>query len=342
MALLHALLQSEQITLKRFINSCIMLDLTIATWDYDRIRPVLDGRVELSGCNLNYIILPPEECFYRAYILKEFEISEIGFIPYIVAKSQGLSAYSAIPVFLSRMFRHSCIYVRKDRGIEVPADLIGKKVGVVEYQMSAATWCRGFLKDIYGVDPSDIYWFQGGVNKPGRFEKFPLQLDTNFPLQKIAETATLSNLLENGELDAVISPEIPFCYHKKCKNIGRLFDNFAEIEREYFQATGIFPIMHALGIRNDIHSKNPWLGNTLYNAFNEAKNIAEQDFMETRALKIGLPWLFDHCLETKKIMGDDPWPYGIDANKKTLQKSLDYVKGQGLARHNLEIKDLFV
>ena len=248
-----------------------MLNLKIATWDYDRIRPVFDGRIKIDGCNIDYICLPPEECFHRAYILKEFEVSEIGFIPYIIAKSQGLSAYQAIPIFLSRMFRHSCIYIRNDRNIKSPKDLVGKHVGVVEYQMSAATWCRGFMKDIYGVRPRDIYWHQGGVNKPGRFEKFPLHLDENFPLTVLDTSTTLSELLDNGRLDAIISPEVPLCFYSNKKNIRRLFENFPKIEKEYFKKTGIFPIMHALGIRNDIYSQNPWLAKELYKAFLESK-----------------------------------------------------------------------
>ena len=319
-----------------------MLDLTIATWDYDRVRPILDGRIKPKGCNVNYICLPPEECFYRAYILKEFEVSEIGFIPYIVAKSQGLSAYKALPIFLSRMFRHSCIYVRRDRSIASPKDLIGKNVGVVEYQMSAATWCRGFMTDIYGVNPKDIYWYQGGVNKPGRFEKFPLQLEKDFPLTVINSKTTLSELLEKGELDAIISPEIPICFKKNNLNIGRLYENFAEVEKEYFRRTGIFPIMHALGIREDIYIENPWLAEELYNVFLESKNIAEQDLLETRALKIGLPWLLEHVSETRKIMGKDIWSYGIKDNYATLQTSLNYVRDQGLADHRMEVEDLFV
>lgn len=319
-----------------------MLNLKIATWDYDRIRPVFDGRIKIDGCNIDYICLPPEECFHRAYILKEFEVSEIGFIPYIIAKSQGLSAYQAIPIFLSRMFRHSCIYIRNDRNIKSPKDLVGKHVGVVEYQMSAATWCRGFMKDIYGVRPRDIYWHQGGVNKPGRFEKFPLHLDENFPLTVLDTNTTLSELLDNGRLDAIISPEVPLCFYSNKKNIRRLFEDFPKIEKEYFQKTGIFPIMHALGIRNDIYSQNPWLADELYKVFLESKIIAEQELLETRALKIGLPWLLEHVTDTQELMGKDIWPYGIDNNFKTLQTSLDYVRDQGLVNHDMQVEDLFV
>lgn len=162
------------------------LPITIATWDYDRVRPIIDGRVKVEGCDVNYVVLPPEECFYRAYELREFEVSEIGFVPYIIAKALGLNPYLAVPVFLSRMFRHSAVYIRTDRGIRSPEDLKGKTVGVIEYQMSAVMWCRGMLADEYGVQPKDIVWRQGGMNIAGRKEKFPLNLPKDFPLEPIS------------------------------------------------------------------------------------------------------------------------------------------------------------
>lgn len=318
------------------------LRITVATWDYDRVRPLIDGRVTIAGCAANYLVLPPEECFFRAYELREFEVSEIGFVPYIIAKSRGIAPYAALPVFLSRMFRHSALYVRTDRGIHAPADLHGKVIGVVEYQMSAAMWCRGMLADDYGLDPRDMIWRQGGVNVPGRKEKFPLNLPPGFPLQPIQEGRTLSELLAEGELDAVISPEPPLCFGKAGIPVERLFRDYETAERDYFARHRHFPIMHALGVRNDIQAQHPWLAHHLYEAFCEAKRISDRDLFDMRAPKIGLPWIAAHARTTRDLMGDDFWPYGIAANQRTLELTIRYAHEQGLATRKLAVDELFV
>jgi 4,5-dihydroxyphthalate decarboxylase len=316
------------------------LSITVATWDYDRVRPLIDGRVRIAGCEAKHIVLPPEECFYRAYVLREFDVSEIGFGPYLIAYALQQNPYVALPVFLSRMFRHSAIYIRTDRDIRKPADLNGKTIGVVEYQMSAAMWCRGMLADDYGVDASRIRWRQGGVNVPGRKEKFPLNLPPDFPLEPIPEGLTLSAMLADGMLDVVISPEPPSCYDGRAP-IARLFEDYSTVERDYFRRTKVFPIMHALGIRRDIHERHPWLAAAVYDAFVEAKRLAYDDLSELRALKIGLPWLTSHAHEARTLMGEDFWPYGIEANRHTLEVMTRYSFEQGLAVRKLDIEPLF-
>lgn len=300
----------------------------------------MDGRVQIEGCKINYLVLPPEECFYRAYVLREFEVSEIGFGPYLIAYALKQNPYVAIPVFLSRMFRHSAIYIRTDRGIRVPADLEGKTVGVVEYQMSAAMWCRGMLADDYGVKANQIKWRQGGVNQPGRKEKFSLNLPRGFPLEPIPAGTTLSMLLAEGSLDAVISPEPPLCYDGRT-SVARLFEEFEEVERDYFQRTKVFPIMHAVGIRNDINAEHPWLAGVVYEAFVKAKRLSDLDLFELRALKVGLPWITSHAINTRALMGFDFWPYGIEANRHTLDVMTRYSFDQGLATRKLEVEELF-
>ncbi|NBY62819.1 MAG: ABC transporter substrate-binding protein [Betaproteobacteria bacterium] len=318
------------------------LDITIATWDYDRVRPLIDGRVKVEGCNVRYLSLAPEECFRRAYIDKEFEVSEIGLSPYLIAFSRGISPYVALPVFLSRMFRHSSIYKRNDRGINTPSDLIGKKVGVVEYQMSAVLWIRGMLLDDHGIHADQIQWYQSGLNTVGRKEKFPLNLPDDFPLITVESGETLSEMLENGFLDAVISPQPPDCYQpSKFGTISRLFEKFALEEKEYYKRTKIFPIMHALGIREDIHRRHPWLVKNLFRAFEEAKKISAEDLFEMAAPKIGLPWIVSHAAETVDILGDDFWPYGIVANRHTLEAMMRYSYEQGLAVSKLNVDSIF-
>lgn len=317
------------------------LAITVATWDYDRVRPIMDGRVPIEGCDVNYLVLPPEECFHRAYLRREFEVSEIGFSPYLIAHSRDLCPYIAVPVFLSRMFRHSAIYIRSDRAIRTPADLRGKVVGVGEYQMSAAMWPRGILADEYGVQSHDVSWRQGGINVPGRKEKFPLNLPPGFPLKPIPEGSTLSAMLAAGDLDAVFSPEPPSCYGDGHSPVVRLFEDFETVEREYYQRTKVFPIMHALGVRRDIHERHPWLATSLCKAFAEAKRLSTADLFEFGAPKIGLPWIASHARQTRQLMGEDFWPYGIEPNRHTLEVMTRYSFEQGLAVRKLNVNELF-
>jgi 4,5-dihydroxyphthalate decarboxylase len=317
------------------------LPITLATWDYDRVRPLLDGRVSVEGCEVNYLALPPEECFYRAYELREFEVSEIGFVPYIIAKALALNPYTAVPVFLSRMFRHSAVYIRTDRGIHTPADLKGKTVGVIEYQMSAVMWCRGMLADDYGVRAGDMIWRQGGMNVAGRKEKFPLNLPEGFPLEPIPAGETLSAMLADGRLDAAISPEPPSCFSGGHAPVVRLFKDYEQVERDYYRRSRHFPIMHALGVRNDVLAEHPWLPGALYKAFSEAKRLSDSDLFELRAPKIGLPWIASHALDTVRLMGPNFWSYGVDTNRPTLEAMTRYAYEQGLAVRKLAVEELF-
>ena len=266
------------------------LPITVATWDYDRVRALTDGRVQIEGCDVNYLTMPVEECFERAFFHGEFEVAEIGFSPFLIALSRGPTPYVAVPVFLSRMFRHSAVYIRTDRGINGPADLRGKTIGVPEYQMSAVMWFRGYLKDEFGIETKDINWVQAGLENPGRRDKFPLNLPKGFPLTS-RNDVSLSQMLADGELDGVMSARTPSCYSKGHAQVRRLFPDYRAAERDYYKKTGIYPIMHALGIRRDIYDKNRWLAASLFKAYLQAKRLADAEFVETTALKIGLPWV---------------------------------------------------
>lgn len=304
-------------------------------WNYDRVQAIVDGRVTVEGCEVRALVLPPAECFRRAYVDREFEVSEIGFSPYLIAHARGQSPYVALPVFLSRMFRHSAIYVRSDRGIGKPGDLAGKTVGVPEYQMTAALWVRGFLQDVHGVSAADIRWRAAGA------EKFPVSLPAGFPLQTIGTGKDLSQLLAEGELDAVISAAPPSCYRDGCSPVERLFEDYEPVEREYFRQTGIFPIMHAVGIRQDIHDRYPWLAANLMQAFEAAKAIAIRELEEVDALKITLPWAGSHYRSTCELMGEHYWSYGVEKNQRTLEAMTRYSHDQGLAVRRLAVDELF-
>ena len=216
------------------------LPITIATWDYDRVRALTDGRVQVEGCDVNYITMPVEECFERAYFHGEFEVAEIGFSPYLIALSRGVAPYVAVPAFLSRMFRHSAVYIRTDRAIEGPADLRGKRVGVPEYQMSAVMWFRGFLQDEFGIAAKDINWVQAGLEVPGRRDKFPLNLPEGFPLVS-ANDESLTAMLADGRLDAVMSARQPSCFVKGHPKVRRLFPDYRTAEREYYREIEAVP-----------------------------------------------------------------------------------------------------
>ena len=211
--------------------------LTIATWDYDRVRAIADGRVPVEGCDVNFIALAPEECFHRAYFNQEFEVAELGFSPFLIAISRGKPPYSALPVFLSRMFRHSAIYIRTDRGISKPEDLRGKKIGVPEYQMSAAMWPRGMIAEDHGVRPDEMHWVQGGLENWGRKDKFPLNLPAGFPLSAAPEGKSLSAMLAAGEIDAIFSARAPSCYRKPGVAVARALPRRAAPDPRHARST---------------------------------------------------------------------------------------------------------
>lgn len=316
--------------------------ITIATWDYDRVRPLVDGRVKVEGCDVNYLTMPVEECFERAYFHGEFEVAEIGFSPYLIALSRGDPPYMAVPAFLSRMFRHSAVYIRTDRGIDGPASLKRKRIGVPEYQMSAVLWFRGWLKDEFGILASDITWVQGGLEHPGRREKFPLNLPSDFPLESAPEGHTLSQMLADGALDAVIAARRPSCFMQGHPQVRRLFPDHRAAERDYFRKTGVFPIMHAVGIRRDVHQSRPWIAASVYKAFAQAKRLADAEFAETTALKIGLPWVNAEYDDTRALMGDDFWSYGLtEENRKALNLMARYSYEQGLSVRLLTVAEMF-
>lgn len=318
------------------------LQLSIATWDYDRVRPLIDGRVTVEGCDLNYLPMSVEECFQRAYLHGEFDVTELGFSPFLIAKSRGLTDYEAIPVFLSRMFRHSAIYIRTDRGITRPEDLRGRRIGVPEYQMSAALWARGMILDDHSVRPDEMTWVQGGLEVPGRREKFPLNLPAGFPLEFAPEGKSLSQMLVEGELDAIFSARAPSCLADGHPNVGRLYPDYKTAEAEYYRRTGVFPIMHAVGIRRELVERHPWLPVSLYKAFSRARDIAEQDLREVAALKTMLPWLAADLDHTEAVMGRNFWPYGIGPNRKALDLMLRYSYEQGMSVRHMSIEEVFL
>ena len=302
----------------------------------------MDGSVGVDGCNLNFLPLSAEETFFRAFSNGEFDVSELSLSSYMLSTSRGACPYIAIPVFVSRVFRHSAIYIRSDAGILGPENLRGRVVGVPEYQMTAALWVRGMLSDIYKVQSHEIRWRTGGLEMAGREEKISVNLPHSFELAAIPSNKTLSQMLDEGELDALITARAPSCFSGGRGNVVRLFPNFRVAETQYFQQTGLFPIMHVIGIRRDVHAKNPWLATSLYKAFSRAKAMCFERMHEIGTLSVMLPWLTSHVEETQQTMGGDFWPYGIERNRQPLQAATRYAHEQGLIDRILQIPELFV
>jgi 4,5-dihydroxyphthalate decarboxylase len=322
------------------------VEITVATWDYDRVRPIMDGRVGIEGCEVNFIKVGPEECFHRAWYHQDFDVTEIGLSGYIIATSRGsgiggLSPYVAVPVHLSRSFRCSGIYIRTDRGIERPEDLKGRRVGIPEYQITAAVWSRGFLSDEHGIRAEDLVWMQGGMDDPGRKDKWPNNLPTGFPLHHLQAGETINGLLAAGELDAFIGPRTPRCYRDGRTPLARLFEDFETIEKSYYRKTRIFPIMHLVGIRRELYQKHPWIALNVYQAFSEAKRISQADMFETAALKIGNPWSVGSALAAQEVLGPDIFPYGVESSRPTLEAAIRYSMEQYMAVRPVTIEELF-
>ena len=317
--------------------------MTLACWDYDRTESLRNGRIQPEGIDLNCITLSVQETFFRMLSNFEFDASEMSFASYTLSLEKEKPSLIAIPVFLSRVFRHSGIYVNVHSNIREPRDLIGKKVGVAEWQLTAGVWIRGILSDYYKVPLSSVTYFTGGEEKPGRKEKIPIaNLPEDVKLIPIGPDETLSSMLERGEIDALYSPRIPSCFGSA--NVKRLFENPKAEEERYFQETKIFPIMHTVVIRRSLYEENPWVARSLYKAFEESKKIAHYNILESHkegAFKIMDPWLPYHVSEIRKTMGEDFWPYGLVSNYHVIDTFLKYAHEQGLTRNARRPEDLF-
>jgi 4,5-dihydroxyphthalate decarboxylase len=317
------------------------LKLNFACWDYDRTRALMDGSITPDGIDLNYLNLPVEETFFRMLRHQEFEVAEMSLSSYTVSMFNPARPFVAIPVFPSRFFRHSCIYVNAKAGIREAKDLIGKRVGNPEYQMTAPVWIRGILSDHYGVPVDSVHYFTGGEEEPGRSEKIKLDLPPNISVARIGPEQTLSKMLLDGEIDALYTARAPSSFYTGGGKVKRLFEDYEPVERNYFRETGIFPIMHTVALRRDVYEANRWVAQSMMKALVQAQRRSYQDLGETAALKTMLPWLTAHVEQVKREMGDDYWPYGMEKNEATLQTFLRYSFEQGLSKRLLAPRELF-
>lgn len=315
--------------------------LTLACWDYDRTRALQEGRVPVEGVELTYLPLRVEETFWRMLRYQEFDAAELSLGSYLMAREKGYPRLIAIPVFPSRAFRHSCIYINTDSGIKEPKDLAGKKVGVPEYQITMAIWARGILQHEYGVKPEQMKWFTGGEEHPGREDKIRHDLPPNLDIRPIGPEQTLSSMLERGELDAVISAHMPSPFVRRSPKVRRLIQNFRAVEKDYYRRTKIFPTMHTVALREEVYEKNPWVAQSLCKAFAESKRICQESMYEFSALKYMLAWSIAEMEEEREIFGEDLWPYGLEANRHVLEALVQYAHEQGLIKKLPDVKALF-
>jgi 4,5-dihydroxyphthalate decarboxylase len=318
------------------------LHVDFACGSYDRTRALQDGSVQPEGIDLTYIAIDhPEEVFWRMLMHHEFDVAEMSLGSYVAGRARGDLPFIAIPAFVSRMFRHSAAYINVDSGIRRPEDLKGKRVGIPEYQMTATVWLRGILQTDYGVKPSDLHWYSGGQEHPGRREKVPLTLPPDVRIERIPEDRTLSSMLEAGEIDALFAARMPSPFINRSPKVRRLFPNYREVESEYFRRTGIFPIMHTVAIRLDLYERHPWIAQSLFKALCEAKERCAKLLYDAGALRPMLPWAIDEYEEARALMGDDFWPYGLEANRKALETFVRYAYEQGVAARQIAIEELF-
>ncbi|TAJ99528.1 ABC transporter substrate-binding protein [bacterium] len=317
------------------------IHLTLACWDYDRTRALQEGKVQIEGAELTYLPLRVEETFWRMLRYQEFDAAELSMGSYLMAREKGSPRLIAIPVFPSRAFRHSCIYINTDSGIQEPGDLVGKRVGVPEYQITMAIWARGILQHEYGVSPEKMKWFTGGEEHPGREDKIRHDLPKNIDIRPIGPDRTLSSMLEHGELDAMISAHMPSPFVRLSPKVRRMIPNFREVEKDYYRRTKIFPIMHTVALREDFYERNPWVAQSLCKAFAESKRICQESMYEFSALKYMLAWSIAGMEEERELFGEDLWPYGLEANRHVLETLVEYAHEQGLLKSRLDLKSLF-
>lgn len=315
------------------------LRLSVAFGDYDRTRPLVDGTVQIDGVEPVFMTLSPEEIFFRAMRNAEFDICELSMSSFVVRAARGDNPYVGVPVFLSRAFRHTSIYVRRDR-IKKPTDLKGRRVGVPEYQLTAIVWARAILQDDHGVKPSDVTWVRGGIEQPGRLEKIALKLPPDVKLEDAPETETISDLLDRGDLDGFIAPRPPTCAGRN-PDVGWLFPDPMAAAKEYYGRTKIFPIMHLVGVRRELVERQPWLCAAVQKAFEEAKSVAMAKLSDTSATKVTLPFVEEQLSAARQLMGQDFWSYGVAGNRHVLEAFLRHHHAQGLSSRLVSVEEMF-
>ena len=323
------------------------LPITVAGYAYDRVQPLIDGRVLVEGCSLTYQKGSIGDL--NTHVLsgpQTIEVTEIGLHPYMLGvANDGVRGYSLLPIFPLRTFRHKSIFIRTDRGIDRPEDLRGKTIATPGYSSSSLTWIRGMLEDEYGITPQDVTWVvskkDSSADVSGSVSKQENVIPDGLEVVEGPPGLDESDLLERGEVDALFHAIEPRAFVERDPIVARLFPDPRQSERAYFAKTGIFPIMHVVAVRNDVVEENPWLPAAVFNTYSKAKKMNMEHLKKMGWAMISLPWFSDEFEETRELMGDNYWPYGIEPNRKTLETLFRYSYEQGLASRELTIEELF-
>lgn len=319
------------------------LSLSFGGCDYwDRTRPLMDGTIRPTGIDLNYLVVPLQDLFRRVAQHAEFDAAEMSMSTYLAMVARGDTRFVGIPVFPSRNFRHSYLFVNTKAGIERPGDLRGRRIGVPEYQMTAALWIRAILQHDHDVHAREMRWFTGGLAAPGYVERAAINLPSDVNLTVIDESQTLEAMLDDGELDALISPVRPSSLVERRGMVRRMFPDYRAVEKDYYRRTKIFPIMHTVVLRREIYEADPWVVASLFEAFERAKLVGRERLLVTGPLAVALPWVPADLEEIDEVFGGaDPWAYGIEPNRHVLEAMTKYSHEQGLASRKVTLDELF-
>ena len=315
--------------------------LTLGCGDYDRTRALADGSIRPEGFELRYEALNPGPLFARMVRDRDLDAAEMSLSTYLNLRARDDDGFVGIPVFPSRVFRHGYIFVNRDAGIRRPEDLAGRRVGTMQWQLTSSLWLRGILAEEHGVPQSAIDWFLGGQDEPGDHERAPVDVPADVRLERIPAGTTLAGLLAEGEVDAVLAPHIPDLFRAGDPRIVRLFPDFRTVEADWYRRTGLFPIMHLVVIRRDVHETHPELAVALFRAFCASKARALARLRFTGTLAAMVPWLVAELEAAEALFGDRYWPYGVEANRRELETAIRYAREQGIARRDLAPEELF-
>lgn len=317
------------------------LNLTLACGAYDRTKPVAEGKVIPEGIDLNYMELEPEELFWRMAQYSEFDASEFSLAAYLTLRGRDDDRFVGIPVFPSRMFRHSAVFINTEAGIEKAEDLKGKRIGVPDYTMTAPVWIRGIFQHDHGVKPTDVKWFTGGLNSPGRLQRIEVKWPKELEISHIGNEKTLSDMLEKGEIDALIGARQPKSYDEGSPKVAPLWPDYHTVEMDYFERTGIFPIMHLIVIKKEIYERHPWVAVSLFKAFSRAKAMCQEKIFTLSAPKYMVPGVEKLYKDIVAKMGLDYWSYGYEPNRKVLETFAQYIYEQSMTSTLVDPKDVF-
>jgi 4,5-dihydroxyphthalate decarboxylase len=323
------------------------LPINMAGYDYDRVHSLIDGRVGIKGCNIDFEISSIGEMNTHIFSGPQTrEVTEIGLHPFMLAYlNDAFRDYTLLPIFPLSVFRHKSVFIRTDRGIKKPEDLRGKKIGVTGYSSTSLTWIRGIFQDEYGVTPDDVQWVFSSKDSAAKASGGPSKQENVLPegltISMGPEGQDESDLLESGEVDALFHAAEPRAYIQGNPIVARLFHDFRTTERAYFAKTGIFPIMHAVAIRKDVLEQNPWLAEAVFNAYSQAKQMTYDYLLKSAWYKASLPWVTQEMEETRTLMGKNFWPYGIKPNRDALNALFRYSYEQGFSSRELTIEELF-